>query len=664
MSGIAGFFHRDGRQADPAMLERMSATLTHRGPVAGAWIGEKTGLACRTLVVTPEARCEHLPVTDPTGQLVLAADARIDNRDELRAALGHPAATASDGTLILLAYERWSEECPFRLVGDFAFALWDGRRQRLFCARDHIGVKPFYYFQSDSLFAFGSEIKALYVLSEIPRKVNEARVAELLARHFEDKTSTLHAGVERLPPAHAISVGRDSCRRRKYWQLDSRRGVLLPTRRAYEEAFRELLTEAVRCRTRSEGAIGAALSGGLDSSSIVCLASRCLAPGAAPLHTFSALFSGLPEKDRRRSDEESYIRSVLATVGRPVHPHFVRADLFSPLRDVERMLWHEDEAFLAPNLYMHWALYEAARPQGVRVFLDGIDGDSTVSFGLDFLTDLARTLRWRRLMKEARDVCRRPEVALSPLKAALRFGFKPLVPGSVTRLWDRLRRQGRPPFDPRSVVNPELAERVRLKQRTRDHLGGKPTLFCSERNKHRASLESGLIPLGLEVLDKAAAAFGIEPRYPFFDRRLMEFCLGLPSEQKLADGWPRSIHRRGMAGILPDDVCWRFSKADLSPSFQWRLLDYEKATLERCLVDPNGALAPYVDLRVLGAAYTEYRTAPVTAIDEALAVYGAVMLGLWLERAETFSYPSEEKGEGVAVSRCAQSSPWAENQRV
>ena len=630
MSGIAGFFHRNGGQADKTALERMIAILAHRGPVVGTWIGESTGLACRSLVVTPEARCEHVPLTDAGGQLVLTADARIDNRDDLRAALGYPPAGIGDGALILLAYQRWGEECPLRLVGDYAFAIWDGRRQRLFCARDHIGVKPFYYFQSENLFAFASEIKALLTLPQVPRKLNEPRVAELLARHFEDKASTLYAGIDRLPPAETVSVGRDRCTRRKYWRLDTRHDVRLVNSDAYAEAFRELFVETVRCRTRSEGGIGAALSGGLDSSSIACTASRFL-DETIPLHTFSALFSGLPEEDRRRSDEEPYVRSVLAVIDRPVNAHFVQADLRSPLHDVERVLWHEDEAFLAPNLYMHWSLYEAARREGVHVFLDGIDGDATVSYGLDHLPDLARTFRWGQLRKQAVDLCRRSEVALSPLKAALRFGVKPLIPGVASRQWDRWRRRSNPPFDPRSVVNPAFACTVRLDERIRDSRPTGSHRFWSEREKHRLSLESGLIPLGLEVLDKAAAAFGLEPRYPFFDRRLMEFCLGLPPEQKLADGWTRSVQRRAMAGILPKDVCWRFSKADLSPGFQWRLLDYESGTLERFLRDQGGVLAPYVDMAVLRSAYAAYRAQPVTAIDEALAIYAAAMLGLWLE---------------------------------
>jgi len=645
VSGIAGFYYLDGRQAERSTLEHMLGTIGHRGPLRGSWVKGSVGLGCRALPVTAEARCECLPLTDPSRSMVLTADARIDNRDELRAALGHLPSAIGDTHLILLAYQRWGSDCPSRLVGDYAFVIWDGEKRRLFCARDHIGVKPFYYFRSPRIFVFASEIKALLALDEVPREINEVKVGELLARHFEDKAGTLYRGIYRLPPAHSQAVTRDACSVRAYWSLDPTFELRLKNDAAYEEAFRELFVETVRCRTRAEGPVGATLSGGLDSSSITCVASGLLdRTGAGPLHTFSAIFSGLPEKDRARSDEQEYISAVLDWTGYPedrkVVPHLVRADRLSPLRDLDKILWHQDEAFLAPNLYMHWSLYEAASQHGVRVFLDGIDGDATVSHGLDYLPYLARTFRWRRLMKEAEAFCRRPEVLLTPLKVALRFGVNPLIPAFATRLWQCLRgHRKRPTHDPRSIVDPGFARRISLNQRIRE---GSPTRLDrlrSLRKQHRASLQSGLIPLGLEVLDKAAAAFGLEPRYPFFDRRLMELCVALPAEQKLANGWTRSIQRRAMADILPESVRWRFSKADLSPAFEQGLLNRERPTLDHYLDDQPGLLAPYVDFAALRAAYREYRSHPTAAHDEALSVYAAVMLAIWINLQANLTRP-------------------------
>src|SRR3989441_8528576 len=258
---------------------------------------------------------------------VLTADARIDNRAELLAALGR-GVEATDAELILGAYQRWGERAPEHLLGDFAFAIWDGRREVLFCARDHFGVKPFYYHHAPGrLFAFGSEIKALLALAEVPRRLNETRVADYLVPLLEDKEITFYEEIVRLPPAHRMTVSRDGMRIEQSWALDPTREIRLKSDAEYAAAFREIFTEAVRCRLRSAFPVGSMLSGGLDSSSIVCVARKLLAEdGGGKLHTFSAIFPDVPE-----CDEREYIEAVLG--GHGVKPHYVRGDRLSPLAD-------------------------------------------------------------------------------------------------------------------------------------------------------------------------------------------------------------------------------------------------------------------------------------------------------------------------------------------
>src|SRR3989442_1012999 len=207
VSGIAGLWRLDGRPTEPAELDRMLARLAHRGPDgAGAWRHGPVALGHRMLHTTPESLRECQPLVGTTGDLVLVADARIDNRAELCPLLPAPS-DATDAELILAAYERWGEHCPEHLLGDFAFAIWDGRAQRLFCARDHFGVKPLYYHHRPSrLFAFASEIKGLLALADIPRRLNETRVAAYLVPLFEDKEVTFYEEIVRLPPAHRMVV--------------------------------------------------------------------------------------------------------------------------------------------------------------------------------------------------------------------------------------------------------------------------------------------------------------------------------------------------------------------------------------------------------------------------------------------------------------------------
>src|SRR5262245_10430097 len=198
MSAIVGIYFMDGRAADHNTINQMLERVKHRGPDrAGVWCESSVGLGHRMLLTTSESLHEKAPLVSKSGDIALTADARIDNRDELINALGlgqSPSREMSDSELIVAAYERWGERCPERLLGDFAFAIFDKRRRSLFCARDHFGVKPFYYYYSGRAFVFASEIKAIFSLREVPQQVNEPRIADYLVHVLEgfDKSITFY----------------------------------------------------------------------------------------------------------------------------------------------------------------------------------------------------------------------------------------------------------------------------------------------------------------------------------------------------------------------------------------------------------------------------------------------------------------------------------------
>ena len=236
MSAIVGIYFLDGRPVERTDLERMVQSVVSLGPDgAGLWSEGPVGLGHRMFWTTPESLHEKLPLVNETGDLVLTADARIDNREELIAALGvtgRPHEAISDSALILGAYEKWGERSQEKLLGDFAFAIWDRRKQVLFCARDHFGVKPFYYYRSGRAFVFGSEIKTLLCLSEVPRRLNEVRIGDYLASLLEDQAITFYQDVFRLPAAHSITVSSYERQPMHYWSLDPSREVRLASNEA------------------------------------------------------------------------------------------------------------------------------------------------------------------------------------------------------------------------------------------------------------------------------------------------------------------------------------------------------------------------------------------------------------------------------------------------
>ncbi|WP_427162466.1 lasso peptide isopeptide bond-forming cyclase [Aliinostoc sp. HNIBRCY26] len=640
MSGIVGIYHLNGKPVDREQLTLMVDAIAHRGlDGADIWFSESIGLGHRMLWTTPESLQEKLPMLNSTGNLVLTADVRIDNRDELISALQiqhYPAEKITDSYLILAAYEKWGEYCPRYLIGDFAFAIWDQHQQQLFCARDAMGVKPFYYYRFGQTLIFASEIKALLTFPGVPCQINEAMVADYLAKILfcGRKEDSFYSEIRELRAAESLIINPHRSEIKSYWSPDLNYEIRLSSDEQYVEAFREIFIEAVNCRLRSAFPIGSTLSGGLDSSSIACTARQLLAPGGRhKLHTFSAIFPSLAEISPK-IDERPYMAAVLAQGG--YQPHHIHADQLSPLMDVDQVYWYGEEPIPAPNFYMDWAVFKAASEQNVRVLFTGIDGDTTITYGFQYLSELAASFQWLKLLEESKTLAK--VWRKSTRHVFWNYGLKSVVPESVVGVIQKVRGnyQGDNYLtESLSLLNPDFAQQVKMAERIQSEtvkslMDQKSSI--SAREAHWLSLNNGSVRYALQWLDKTAAAFGLEARHPFCDRRLIEFCLAIPSSQKLHKGWTRSILRRAMAGILPREVQWRQGKGNLGANFRLRLLGDEKATLEQVIFQESHLIEKYVNIPALKTAYSRYIAEPNTADAESVDIFVAVNLALWMKQ--------------------------------
>ena len=622
MSGIVGIYYRDGKPAQPKQVESMLLAIAHRGSDgANVWNQDSVGMGHRMLWTTPESLLEKLPFCDRARDTTITADARIDNRAELISALelkDLPAEKITDSALILAAYHKWGENCSQRLIGDFAFAIWDGRQNRLFCARDPIGIKPLYYYQSEKVFAFASEIKALFCIPEVEKKLNELRVAYQLLGFFEDKEITFYQDIFRLKPAHSLTINETSQYLKQYWALDLHKRLELSSDREYTEAFKELFTESVNCRLRSAFPVGSTLSGGLDSSSISCTARNLLAATGKKLHTFSAIFPNLPESDLKQIDERCYMRVVQESAG--IEAHNVRADLLNPLLN---WLWQEEEPVLAPNIYIHQGMYDCAEQNGVRVFLDGVDGDTTISHGWRYLTHLTYTGRWYRLYCEVKAAAKNLHVSSKLI--GRKYCLNPLTSEPYKVLKNRLLNQ----HDRGNLIDPDFARRFDLSERMQQ-LAPEP-LITTARKDHLSGFNTGLYPYAMEITDRSSAPKSLEARYPFFDRRLMEFCLAIPLEQKFRQGYPRAILRHAMEGILPSEIQWRVTKARLGSNFSRNLVEFQQPLIQNAIC--NGEkIKSYANMPLLKAKYERYVVDSEPLPGDDIDILNSTLLSLWLER--------------------------------
>jgi len=640
MSGIAGIFNTDGRPVNGEALDRMVEALAHRGPDGrGAWLEGPAGLGHRMFHETPESLHERQPCVDQAAQLVLTADARIDNREDLIRQLDLAAEDPlllPDSRLILLAYARWGEDCAERLIGDFAFALWDGRRRSLFCARDPFGIKPFYYGFRNNRFLFASELRGILCLEDVPRELNEEMIASYLALDFEDKEITFYQGLFRLPAAHAMRVDRQGLHLRCYWKPDPVRELHLKSDAEYAEAFREVFAEAVRCRLRSAFPVGSMLSGGMDSSSITCMARDLLAREGLgrTLKTFSATFDHLPDVDEQR-----YQNTVIAAGG--IEPHRVPMDNLGPLEAYMAGQRQEEYPYFGATYYVHYGLHRHMRDQGVRIALSGHGGDDTVSYGDYYLTELARNFRLMKFFAECRAYARLHGVPLSAL--LWNDGLRPMVPAGMLALWRRVRRRQAPKSAlSRFPLASGLLKRTGVQERVR-HLDSPTAQFSSLREEHAQAFSRGLDAFAFEAFDKLSYGYSLVTRYPFFDRRLTELCLSLPPRQKLCGGWTRMILRRAMEGILPPEIQWRPGKADLSPHFVQKMLGQDRPLLLQTLEESAGKMGEYVDVSMLRDRCAAFLSNSAGVRRNWRAVWPAITLGAWLLKRRCQPIEKEEK---------------------
>jgi asparagine synthase (glutamine-hydrolysing) len=642
MSGIVAIFNLDGRPASLPLVGRILDRLEHRGTDdRGVWADGNIGLGHRMRWSTPESLNEKLPFKSIESGFVISCDARIDNRDELLGQLSFgqkPVAEISDSEIILQAYEKWGEDCPQHLVGDFVFAIWDTTHKKLFCARDTLGIKHFYYYyRPGRLFALASEIKALLEIEEVPEELNEAHLADYLILKSEDKVSTFYKGIERLPLNHSLTVNSERIQIRQTWSPDLKE-IRFKRDADYHEAFLEKFTQAVNCRLRSAFPVGAMLSGGLDSSAVVCVADKALrAQGRGPLNTYSAVFPSIA-KDDPRIDESSFMRSVIERTG--VSSHFVNVDDASPLQNMDKIVWHTDHPVGYLNVYMDSQIFKKCQADGIRTLLTGHDGDTTVTYGYQEFEQLARRGRVIRMIREARAMnINMPSRGHTLKRLAWHQGVKPAIPEALVRAWRVARFWKKSDINDSTVphplhlssVNPNFRSRKELIDRMEALWEDNYPSEVSPAEHHWNTLTTGLFSNMHEQVEKLSAAHGVEPRHPFFDRRLIEFCVALPPGQRIYKGWTRSIFRFAMEGILPPDVQWRVDKANLGAHIKLNLLKYGREEIENAVNRDSWKVAKYLDANLLRSAYQEFGQDANRKDAEALLLLTSMYLIKWLD---------------------------------
>ena len=622
MCGIAGFVTRTPGASPDSVIARMTDAIRHRGPDASGYYRDPfASLGHRRLSIIDVAG-GHQPMCNEDGALRITYNGEIFNHADLRPALeqaGHHYRTRCDTETILHAYEQYGPDCVTRFRGMFAFAIWNINTRTLFCARDRLGKKPFYYYWDGRLFAFASEIKALLAHPAISPRFEESLLSEYLNFGYCSGERTLFSGIRKLMPGHWLRLSPEQLEIRQYWEIPCMVGqVVSPAKSRDDQTWiaecRTRLEEAVRTRLMSDVPLGMFLSGGVDSSAIAALM-KPMSKG--PVKTFAVGYR------ERAFSELSYARQVAEKIGTEHHEVVIgRGDFFNAL---PHLIWHEDEPISWPSSVSLYFVSRLAAEQ-VKVVLTGEGSDELFAGYARYRTYILN----RRFMRAYGAVP-------SPLRNALRSAIANtrLLSGNMRR---KLRHSvlGRGE-DLEALYLDNFYSAFSRAEQQRLLAAPFDGTYDSYLHYWNSQPNAGLLPRMLyadqktylvELLmkqDQMSMACSIESRVPFLDHEFVEFAATVPDRMKLRGGVGKYILKRAVEDILPHDIVYRKKMGFPTPLRQW-LMDPSADAVIAQLNDRDGLLAPYIDFTYLNDLLTRHKRGLEDATDR---IWRLLNLQLW-----------------------------------
>jgi asparagine synthase (glutamine-hydrolysing) len=554
MCGIAGILSPRQRPVRFDEVHAMCNAMVHRGPNSdGFYVGPEVGLGMRRLSII-DLQTGDQPIRNEDGTVWAVLNGEIYNYRELRRHLedrGHVFYTSTDTETIVHLYEEYGARCVDHMRGMFAFAVWDEKAHRLLVARDRVGIKPLYYAWTGERLVFGSELKTVLASPDVERRIDPSSLAYLLTFLYTPRTDSIVAGVKKLPPAHLIVAepGREP-RLERYWDVhfapDTGKSI-----DALVDEIRGTLEDSVRLHMVSDVPVGAFLSGGIDSSSVVATMSKLT---TQPVKTFSI---GFPE---REYDELTWARQVAKRFGTEHRELIVEP---ADLQVLEELAWYLDEPFGDSSAIPTWFVSKLAA-QEVTVVLSGDGGDELFS-GYDRYLVESRERAWRFVPDGARKLMGAVASALPPGVKGRNFLRHHSLP-SQHRYFDALTLFGGD--ERRRLLSADLLHAVGGADPWRDtepYFAGPHWLSALQYLDIHTYLPLDI----LTKVDRMSMAHSIEARVPLLDHKLVELAARLPPEHQLKDGTTKYLFRRALRGLLPDAIIDRPKRGFAIPLGRW-----------------------------------------------------------------------------------------------
>lgn len=601
------------------MLASMCDVIRHRGPDdSGVHIDGSLGLGNRRLSIIDVAG-GHQPISTPDGTKWIVYNGELYNYRELRSELepnGYAFQTQSDTEVVLAAYETWGVDCVRHFNGIFGFAIWDAPKRRLFLARDHLGVKPLYYYDGPGEFVFGSEVKALLACPQVPRELDPTALDQYLTYRYVPSPRTMFAGIFKLPPGHRLVYDGREARIDRYW----RREPSAPWQGSEDDAvteLRTLLQRAVKRQMISDVTVGAFLSGGLDSSLIVALMSK---ETDQPVKTFSVGFTGA----KGEADELPFARSIAAQLGAEHYEMIV--DPSNYWSQLPKMIWHLEEPNGTVSTLAQYSISDLAS-RHVKVALSGQGADELFAGYRRYIGE-----RWSAAYRRLPDIAKKavvPRLAEWLGRPTLKRAARALP------MDDMLQR-----FAETYAVFEEdekhqlYGDRLQTERAGADDLWA-PLAYWTDGMPGDDALAKMLymdtrVWLPDELLtygDKMCMATSLEMRVPFLDVELVEFLERIPSHMKLKGLTGKHILKKAAEAFLPRSVIYRKKQGFPVPILEWFRSDLNHRVAE-LLLAPDSACSQYFSTDYLTALLAAYRDGKIR---DHRKLYCLVSFELWYQ---------------------------------
>lgn len=631
MSGIAGIFRRDGEPVSKQRVQDMVRAIDHRGP---------DGTCTRTFQNIGLGHClmsfgddrtdgrQPQPLVEKDKGLAVTCDANIYNIDEINKKIGKRykrEKNTSNASLIIESYKKWGKKCAKHIKGDYSFVVFDRSLGEAICGRDVFGVKPFYYYLDNEYFIFCSECAGILQDKKVKTKVSKKRIADMFGLFHDDTEESMFEYIKRLAPSNIMSVGRKNFNKKRYWRLEDKE-LKISSVEEYVHVFKRKFEDAVGSRVKNSSQPGAFLSGGLDSSSVVCTLEDQLSEDQRPLKTFSGVYGSVP-----KADESNYIEEVVDKV--ESKSYFVEADKISTLSWYHKYKKEAKyrEPLFGANGRVNIHIHEMAKSKGVDVLFDGFDGDTTVSHGIGKINKIIIN---NKFIEAAKNIYRISEMYGMSFPSMLYSYIESFklnnIPGykRVKALFKKAVGGGGI-SQGGAWLNSEFSSQVDWYERKKKHIDHKYHFVKSEKESHYNRLMSGVMVWSNEMRDAASQLAGVEVRMPFWDRELVELSYNIPSDLKLRNGWSRWILRSAMDEKVPKKVRWRRDKANLGYGFEYVLKNIDIEYIRQAILSPS-YIDKYANMEKLENSLRRLKESKAT-FDELNGLHRATSMELWLQ---------------------------------